>query len=41
MPDGMMMRELIQVKVYSGIKDMKPDEAQKVKAGLSNPQMLE
>ena len=39
--DERLKRELMQGKFDSAIKNMKPDEAQKFNAVLSNPQMLE
>ena len=41
MPPERLKRELMQGKFDSAIKNMKPDEAQKFNAVLSNPQMLE
>lgn len=41
MPPERLKRELMQGKFDSAIKKMKPDEAQKFNAVLSNPQMLE
>ncbi len=41
MPPERLKRELMQGKFDSAIKNMKPDEARKFNAVLSNPQMLE
>ena len=40
-PPEQLRRELMQGKFDSAIKNMKPDEAQKFNAVLSNPKLLE
>ena len=41
MPPEKLKQELMQGKFDSAIKNMKPDEAQKFNAVLSNPKLLE